>query len=217
MSEFRVALRRPVLGIQVVTPKRLSKGRPAYRPMPRQPDHETVIAELEKTYQERTEAAYKNGVQDGTVMGLEQGRQEIQSAMDQLQSLVEGLAAYRETLSREIDTIVTQLSLSVAKMLIHREVAQDPDLILGVVREALRQVEDRRRLLIKVHPEDWEHVKGFEPQLREAMHGIREMEIKEDAQVRRGGCLIESDSGIVDARIDTQVEEIATGLLGAYG
>ncbi|MCK5145296.1 hypothetical protein KAR48_00995 [bacterium] len=216
MFEQRLKLPHPVRHIRAILPKTMRYRNGPPEPVEPEPSQETVIAELEKTYQERSEAAYKNGIEDGTEMGLEQGRQEIKVVMEQLGELTRELEIYRSSLIREVDEIVTQLSLSIVKVLIQRTVTEDPELIKDVVKEALRQVEDRRRIVVKVHPEDWTAIKTFEPEIREAMHSIREIEIKEDAQIRRGGCLIESDSGIVDARIDTQIEEIAAGLLGAY-
>jgi len=215
LSEFTIALPRPVMGIRAVLPKKTHSGRLIRRRPEAKPDHDTVIAELEKVSQERSEAAYKHGIEDGTAMGLEQGRQEIQGAMTQLQAVTEALSAYQGNMTRDVDEVVTQLALAVAKMLIHREVTQDPALVKNVVKEALKQVDDRRRMTIKVHPEDWKTVHGLETEVREAMHGIQELEIKEDSLIRRGGCLIESDSGIVDSRIETQVEEIANGVLGS--
>lgn len=206
-----MTLARPVLGVRAVLPKTSHSASWLRRDVEEKPD----LAEMEKAFQERSEAAYKHGVEDGTAMGLEQGRQEIQGAMAQLKTVTDDLAAYRDHLTRDVDEIVVQLSLAIAKMLIHREVEQHPELVKKVVTEALKQVEDRRRVIVKVHPEDWQQIQGFEQEFHEAVNGIRDLEIKEDSLIRRGGCLIESDSGIVDARIETQVEEIASGVLGS--
>jgi flagellar biosynthesis/type III secretory pathway protein FliH len=74
-------------------------------------------------------------------------------------------------------------------------------------------VEDKKRVSIKVNPTDLNAVRGFEEEILSSMHGMKEWEIKEDNRITPGGCIIETDSGIVDAQLETQLAEIGATLM----
>ena len=173
-----------------------------------------VIQIMEKDAQERSEAAYKFGVDDGRQLGVGEGREAVKEIISQMEACVKELSEYKEELSKDVDHIITSLALHVAKNLIYKPVRTDPDVIQNVVKEALKLVEERQRISIKVHPDNWEHLKEFEPEIRKAVHGLKELEIKEDSQIEPGGCVIESDAGILDSRVETQIDELAKTLRG---
>jgi len=172
------------------------------------------IKALEKEFQERSEAAYKFGVEDGKAIGLEQGKQEVEEAVKYLKEMAEVVSLYKKEILKDADDIITRLAVSVAKMVIKQEVATDPGLIKEVVKNALKLVDDRKRISLKVNPEDWKEIENYEDEIRAVAHGVQELEIKEDETIVRGGCVIESDSGIVDAQIDSQLEEIRKVIKG---
>ena len=174
-----------------------------------------TVEDLEQEFQARCEASYRYGFEDGKKIGIQDGRNDIQQSAMVLKEMVEKLGDYQTSLLRDADTAIAQLALSVAKSIIHREVQMDKELVARVARESLKLVEDRRHVSIKVHPSDWQYVKDYEGDILGAAHGIKELEIKEDERVSPGGCVLETDSGILDARLDTQLDEIAMNLMEA--
>ena len=171
---------------------------------------------LEQEYQQRCEAAYKDGVEDGRKLGVQQGREDIQPALRSLVGAVEEMSRFQESLKQDRHRIISQLSVSIAEGIIHKQIETDDDLITTIVTDILKLVDDRRRISLKVHPVDWQVLKEHEEKIREVIHGIQELEIKESREVSRGGCVIESDSGILDGRLETRINEIKKRLLGEY-
>lgn len=84
-----------------------------------------------------------------------------------------------------------------------------PEIVVEMVRSAIKRLRDRESLRVSVNPRDVERVKEAREDLISTVDGVRKMEIVEDRRVDAGGCMIESPNGTLDARIKTQIGEIS--------
>jgi len=168
---------------------------------------------MEKECQERCESAYRYGFEDGKKIGVQEGRDEIKESLAFLKDTAAKLMEKRDTILKGEEQMIGQLALAVAGTILRQEVKVDTDLVRKLARESLRLVEDKKRVSIKVNPTDLNAVRGFEEEILSSMHGMKEWEIKEDNRITPGGCIIETDSGIVDAQLETQLAEIGATLM----
>lgn len=174
-----------------------------------------VLREMEREFQARSEAAYKYGFKDGKKIGLQEGREEVRQGLECIKYITDELKQRRENFMKEADELVLQLAVRLAERIIRKEVKTDPEVVKNVARECLKLVEERQRICIRVHPSDWQVINEFEEEILTSTHGVKSLEIKEDDHVTPGGCIIESDSGIVDAQLETQLQEISESLMEA--
>lgn len=152
--------------------------------------------------------------------GFAAGRQEAAQLIAILQNIVnEAIAARAEFIAIATPQLLN-LAVQIAEKIIRREVETDPTVAQRIAEEALRQAVDKHHLRIRVHPEDLATLQAIAPELRAALDDVREFEIVPDRRsghrrMARGGCLIETESGVIDARIETQLEEIREQLMEA--
>jgi len=210
LYKHTILLNRPVRGVRPIP---IAQAKPFHKAHGGgSPGDSETIQRLEEEYQARSENSYKFGFEDGRKIGLDEGREEVRSTVEALRRMLASVSEERLKLLRDAETAVFELTLSIARRIIHREVQINPEIIRRVVAESLRLVEERQSIQLRVSPSDWKHVKSYEQELIGTSHGIKALEIREDERIEPGGCVIESESGIVDARIQTQLDEIA-GLL----
>lgn len=119
------------------------------------------------------------------------------------------LAAERVALERarramldDAEATVRTLALAVARRLVAEELETHPERIRSIVREASERVRRASRVRVRVSPADC------------AALGPLDAEIVEDPSVERGGCVVESDLGDVDARLEVRLEALARALAG---
>jgi flagellar assembly protein FliH len=151
--------------------------------------------------------------EEGQREGFAAGKREAAQLIAVLQRMVDEAKAAREEFIAVTTPQLLNLAVQIAEKIVRREVETDPTVVQRIAEDALRHAVDKHHLRIRVNPEDWETLQAVAPELQAALDDIREFEIvpdrrRGDRRMARGGCLIETESGIIDARIETQLEEI---------
>ena len=104
------------------------------------------------------------------------------------------------------------LALDIARQVIKTEVSQNPAVVQAVLANALRRITDKDNVRVRVSVSDAPRVKEAREDLMEIVDGLRFLEIMEDRRVGDGGCVIETNAGTIDAKIETQIAEVARAL-----
>lgn len=108
----------------------------------------------------------------------------------------------------EADIITLRLAFEVSKKVIRREATVNPDIVIYNIREALRLLRDSRSLTLQLHPDDLKTVQGDDIVRQELERKTERLELKANSDIQRGGCLLETDDGFIDARVESQIAEI---------
>lgn len=172
-----------------------------------------LLKEMEEEFQSRSEAAYKYGFNDGKEIGLEEGRAEVKPVVDALNRIISEYNEKREQLLREADEFMVGLAIRVAEKVIRKEISLDPEQIKSLVREGVKLVDDRQKVTVRVSLADWQTIKSYEDVLLRSAHGVQGLEIREDDSLEPGDCIVESNTGLIDFRIKTQLDELSQTLL----
>jgi flagellar assembly protein FliH len=108
---------------------------------------------------------------------------------------------------------VMQFALSLAKLILKREVLLDDEIVLGQVREAVRRLVGVEKVKLRVHSCDEEVLRHHRPEILSTSDALRDVIIELDDKIEPGSCIVESDTGNVDARFSTQLNTIEIILL----
>lgn len=166
--------------------------------------------------EEVEQQAYCRGFDDGVRSGVEQGEKagaeaalkRLSQALDACQCLAGELEGLRRKAALELETEIVQLSLAIARKIVCRETRIAPETVAGVVRQALARIEQAGRVTIRLHPEDLNIIRELSPPLTAGRPDAGLTQFEADEAITRGGCLILTDSGEVDARIERQLQVV---------
>ncbi|HYA14577.1 MAG TPA: FliH/SctL family protein, partial [Syntrophales bacterium] len=89
-----------------------------------------------------------------------------------------------------------------------REVTTSKEIVYDVLKSAIKQVLDKEGMKVRLNPEDYRYILESNTDIINGFDDIRNMSIVEDNSIRRGGVIIETSSGEVDARLDQQLYEV---------
>jgi type III secretion protein L len=134
--------------------------------------------------------------------GHDQGYQEGLTCWNQS---VEAAIAERDAYLARCESEVLKMAVRIAEKILGEELRTHPDKIVGIVREALTSVRRERSLSLRVNPEDADRVRTHATALAASLGPNREIQVIADPAVGRGGCLVESELGTIDARLETQL------------
>ncbi|HVP39535.1 MAG TPA: FliH/SctL family protein [Candidatus Saccharimonadales bacterium] len=160
------------------------------------------------------EAEYRRGFEAGQAEGQAGCRAELEGLRTALDLVVQEVWEHREQLYREVEPDVVRLALEVAGRVVGRVAEEDRTLAERLVAEALKRVTARDRVTVRVNPEDLEAVRAYRERWLSMVEGVAHLEVVEDRRVPRGGALVTTRDGAVDARWTTQLVEIERMLLG---
>lgn len=130
-----------------------------------------------------------------------------------VQAMLSGFARQRRGLLAELQPYVVRIGVEVAHRIVRRELRTDPGMVSRTVGAALEQVAAASETRVRVHPLDAQVLQESIREIVPAPDEAAALEIIPDGSIERGGCVVESDRGIVDARLQTQFEEMQARLL----
>jgi len=176
---------------------------------------ERMIKEAEMRVAEIEHEAYQKGYDAGREVGFKKGQSEVRRLIDRIGTIVGQAIDVREEIIAASEKQMVDMILMVARKVIKDEVAERKEVVLNNIREALKRIKDRDRVDIRVNFADLELTTAHKDELIKMMESLRKVNIYEDSRIDRGGCIIETDVGSIDARISTQLKEIEEAIRNA--
>lgn len=158
-----------------------------------------IIAEADKIREKaKTDAmeAVKKGLADGESKGLAKVTEK----------LVE-LSGMREEFYASAEPEVIKLVMAIAEKVIGRLAQENSELIFTVVRQALEK-EIGDRLTVRMNPADYKNIMAGDHEFKEVMDRTKRLVFREDESIACGGCIVETEVGTIDARLETQLAAI---------
>jgi type III secretion protein L len=171
---------------------------------------ERILAEARAEAQ-RIVAEAESEAERARAQAVQEGRERGLAAVSELLVGARAVAA-RARQSAEAD--LRALAVKIAEKILGRELELQPNAVVDVAREAIRLIGEPHTVTLRAHPDDVEALERGRPRLLERLRTSAALTIRADERIGRGGCIVESELGLVDARLSTQLEAIERALRG---
>ncbi|MDR2900252.1 MAG: flagellar assembly protein FliH [Treponema sp.] len=172
-----------------------------------------IIDNAQSAFENDRQEAEKLGLTEGREKGFDEGKAEVERLVERSQVVLERAQDKRAEILAETEQQIIDLVLLISRKVIKVISENQRNVIISNVIQALRKVKGRGNILIKVNMADLklstEHIKDFV----KLVEGAKSIQVVEDSSVDRGGCIIETDFGEIDARIASQLAELETKIL----
>jgi|SRR5579872_3404180 len=163
--------------------------------------------DIERQAEERAQAAYRRGLQEGDANGRTLAAAQVDAAVERLARTAAEIANVKPRLRHDAEEDVVKLAMAISRRILYREIATDPEALRGLVRAALDKLDKREVYRVRVNPQD-------APAVDKHIQGLNlpgKMEILGDPALERGSAVFETAHGSFDASAGTQLEEIERG------
>jgi flagellar assembly protein FliH len=174
---------------------------------PRQTD---VERETERIRQE----AYERGMAEGLKKGAAEQKKVFAQHQNSLAGLIHELTKVRKEFLSQVEGDVLNLAFAIAEKILNHEIATDKDVICKVLEGALNKIVDQEGMKIRVNPDDYKYLKEITEAPFPGLEEIKNVMLEQDAAIGRGGVVIASVFGEVDARLDQQMSILRDALSG---
>ena len=161
--------------------------------------------------QEESENIKKSAFEEGYRSGLEKATADLDSFKNELSKFMNA----RKDVFEYIAPDILEISVDIAKKIIKKELESDPQLIINTIVDVLKTVsKNEPKVVIRVQPQSAQFIKDTIPNITYQFGIDSKINIVADPSIEDGGCVFQTNNGIVDASIDTQLEIIKKALGG---
>ncbi|WP_028561434.1 FliH/SctL family protein [Paenibacillus pinihumi] len=170
-------------------------------------------AEDEQLEESLRKQGYDQGYQEGLVHAEEDNSRQWAQQIEDAKALLEQAYRSREEIIQEAEPFLVELSCSISEKIIGKQLTAAPDWALELVVKSLSRRREQGMIALCVAPDQLAFMEAAREELSLAIDSQAELQILPDVSVKGHGCVIRSMYGSIDARIDTQLEEIKRELI----
>lgn len=171
----------------------------------------------DKTLMDAKEDGYQQGYRQGYNEGYQFGINEASSESDEIRKnadiYIDSCKAETEVYIKNKHEEIIGLSIEIAKQVIHSEIMINPDIVNKIAENVLSKATDRKHVILKVNPADFNVVKSKKEDLAIYVENPNNLFIIADSGVTQGSVKAETTSGFIDGDIETQLDMISKILL----
>jgi flagellar assembly protein FliH len=166
------------------------------------------LAHMQREWEQRVAVARAVGGREGEAAGRRSATAEVQVVLERLAHSIDEVASMRSRLRREAEADTVKLAIAIARRVVRRELAVDPEALHGLVLAALEKLQGQEICRVRVHPSQVAAVAAL---LRKSASGIT-IEVAPDGSRDLGAVIFETERGNLDASVESQLGEIERGL-----
>jgi flagellar assembly protein FliH len=156
---------------------------------------------------EREKAAYEQGRRDGERQLEEQLLQQRNEMAELQNGVVRSMREMLPKMRHELESALIELTLESAQKIVGG-LPINAKTVEKVVREALEQVQDTSEIAVQIHPDDFALLRKQKSPLLKDLPETGPLRFVASAEVSRGGCIVQTRFGIVDALRETKIEQL---------
>jgi len=108
---------------------------------------------------------------------------------------------------QQAESLLIPLALEAARR-VGAEMPITPELVERIVRETLQQAEDTAEITVRLHPDDLALLRQYGSELLQGLPGLGPLKFVASTDVGRGGCIVQTRFGLIDARRETKLEQL---------
>ncbi|TBL77726.1 FliH/SctL family protein [Paenibacillus thalictri] len=165
---------------------------------------------------QHVETSKQNGFDQGYAAGLAQAEQQVKlqfkDLIDQAKAILEQSYRLKEQTIQESEPFLIELSCAIAEKIVARQLTLEPEWTLELVQSILTRRKEKGIITLCVSPLHFAYIQDAKEELVLHIDSQAELQIIPDASVTDHGCVVRSSFGSIDARVDTQLQEIKNAL-----
>ena len=166
-------------------------------------------AERDRLHNEAETSGYEKGHQEG----YEKGAAEVERLIDRMHRILEAVMQRREEILADTESQIVELVILMARKVIKILSENQKNVVMANTLAALKKVKTRGQVTLRVNLEDVKLTTENVSEFIKHVENVKGITVLEDSSVEKGGCIVETDFGSIDARISSQLQELENKIL----
>ena len=163
-----------------------------------------------------TTAAYAQGLRQGEEAARQALTAQLAPVLSAFEQATTEIAQLRATVLRQAEEDIITLAFQLARKILRYDVLEYREVLATTLSRALEHVVEQDQVVVRVHPDDVNYAMEIREELGQVRGDIKALTVQGDTNIGRGGCLVESRLGTIDARIEAQFDELEQRFRAQY-
>ncbi len=172
-----------------------------------------IIADAQAQRDKLEGEARQAGFDEGHAEGFDKGAAEVERLIERMHKILEAVMQRREEILQETESQIVELVILISRKVIKIISESQKNVIMANTLAALKKVKARGKVTLRVNLEDLKLTSSHVDEFIQHVENIEGITILEDSAVEKGGCIVETDFGAIDARISSQLTELENKIL----
>ena len=172
-----------------------------------------IVAEAQAQHDKLVAEARQDGFEQGSSEGYEKGKAEVERLIERMHKVLEAVMQRREEILQDTESQIVELVILMARKVIKILSENQKNVIMANTVAALRKVKTRGNVTLRVNIEDVKLTTAHADEFIQHVENVQGITVQEDSAVEKGGCIVETDFGAIDARISSQLTELENKIL----
>ena len=172
-----------------------------------------IVSDAEAERDRLRNEAETSGYDKGHQEGYEKGVAEVERLVDRMHRILEAVMQRREEILADTESQIVELVILMARKVIKILSENQKNVVMANTLAALKKVKTRGEVTLRVNLEDVKLTSSHAQEFIEHVENIKGITVLEDSAVEKGGCIVETDFGAIDARISSQLQELENKIL----
>lgn len=172
-----------------------------------------IVADAQAQHDKIVSEARNEGFEQGSKEGYEKGSAEVERLIDRMHKILEAVMQRREEILQDTESQIVELVILMARKVIKILSENQKNVIMANTVAALRKVKTRGSVTLRVNIEDVKLTTAHADEFIQHVENVQGITVQEDSSVEKGGCIVETDFGAIDARISSQLTELENKIL----
>lgn len=168
-----------------------------------------MLADVQKkAYDE----AYQLGLDEGRKKAFDDVSADITKKMEELDGLLGMIGGIKNEILSQNETHMMKLLYHMASRIAGVQIAQDDSAVVEILRGAVSLAQDEENVRVEMHPSQIEFVEELRTRQGREFEFLKKIRFSPNESIRPGGCIVETNYGEIDARMETRLEQLWTAL-----
>jgi flagellar assembly protein FliH len=172
-----------------------------------------IVAEANAQHDKIVSEARNEGFEQGSQEGFDKGSAEVERLIERMHKILEAVMQRREEILQDTESQIVELVILMARKVIKILSENQKNVIMANTVAALRKVKTRGNVTLRVNIEDVKLTTAHADEFIQHVENVQGITVQEDSSVEKGGCIVETDFGAIDARISSQLTELENKIL----
>lgn len=178
---------------------------------------EKIIEEAKSSADEIKKNAFELGYQEGQKLAKESAKEAINRAELLFENGLREIASIKDKILDQAEDGIIQLIIEISKKLVCRELSENPETIITIIKESIKSAKIGNEIVIKINPND---LKVFEEHGIELIEHFKsltfgksvDLRVEEDSELSQGGCMVITNTNILDMTFETRLESLISAI-----